>query len=155
MRELEQLGIRFIVLHDGLYRQSKTPGAWLAWEGLRDEGLGLDSDGPTVYLWTRGPDASPRPGEPDRSEPLLCDGWKDGALELDEGALWLYGEGRAELVLEPVAPTEVSVFADGRALPPQRLSGPTTVTADLSGAGWHSFVVRGAPGLRLLEARIR
>ena len=153
--ELEQLGIRFIVLHDGLYRQSKTPGAWLAWEGLRDEGLGLDSDGPTVYLWTRGPDASPRPGEPDRSEPLLCDGWKDGALELDEGALWLYGEGRAELVLEPVAPTEVSVFADGRALPPQRLSGPTTVTADLSGAGWHSFVVRGAPGLRLLEARIR
>ena len=99
-----------------------------------------------------GPGRLSETGEPDRSEPLLCDGWKDGALELDEGALWLYGEGRAELVLEPVAPTAVSVFADGRALPPQRLSGPTTVTADLSGAGWHSFVVHGAPGLRLVEA---
>ena len=30
-----------VVVHDGLYRQSKTPGAWFAWEGLRDEGLGL------------------------------------------------------------------------------------------------------------------
>ena len=132
--ELEQLGIRFIVLHDGLYRQSKTPGAWFAWEGLRDEGLGLDAgraDGLPLDARARTP--LPRPGEPDRSEPLLCDGWKDGALKLDEGALWLYGEGRAELVLEPVAPTAVSVFADGRALPPQRRRGRTTVTADLSG----------------------
>ena len=73
----------------------------------------------------------------------------------EHASLVVGAEGRAELVLEPVAPTAVRVFADGRALAPQRLSGPTTVTADLSGAGWHSFVVRGAPGLRLLEARIR
>jgi hypothetical protein len=86
---------------------------------------------------------------------VLCDGWEDGALKLDEGALWLYGEGRAELLLEPTAPTVVSVFADGRALPPQRMTEPTTVAADVSGRGWHSFVVRGSPGLRLLEVRIR
>ena len=36
---------------------------------------------------------------------MLCDGWGDGALELDEGALWLYGSGRAELTLEAAAPT--------------------------------------------------
>ena len=86
---------------------------------------------------------------------MLCDGWQDGALELDEGALWLYGSGRAELTLEADAPTQVSVFADGRPLAPELVDGTATVSVDLADEGWHAFVVQGAPGLRLAGAAFR
>jgi len=156
--ELERLGIRFYVQHLGLYEQSRTPGAWHAWEGLFREGLGLERGNDVIFLWQEGPDGVPPPPgveEPSRDEPLLCDGWQDGALELDEGALWLYGSGTAELTLEADAPMRVSVFADGRPLEPELIDGPTTVEVDLDEEDWHAFVVRGAPGLRLVGARFR
>jgi hypothetical protein len=156
--ELEELGIRFFVYHGGLYEQSRTPGAWHGWEGLFREGLGIVQGGEVVYLWAEGPGgAAPPPAiqEPSRDEPMLCDGWRDGALELDEGALWLYGGGRAELTLETDAPTRVSVFADGRPLAPELVDGTATVSVDLEDEGWHAFVVRGAPGLRLAGAGFR
>ncbi len=156
--ELERLGIRFYVQHLGLYEQSRTPGAWHAWEGLFREGLGLERGNGVSFLWQEGPDAAPPSfdvGEPSRDEPLLCDGWQDGALELDEGALWLHGSGSAELVLEADAPTRVSVFADGRPLEPELVDGRATIEVDLDEEDWHAFVVRGAPGLRLVDARFR
>jgi hypothetical protein len=156
--ELERLGIRFYVQHLGLYEQSRTPGAWHAWEGLRREGLGLERGNDVIYLWQEGPQGAPPSfalEEPSRDEPLLCDGWQDGALELDEGALWLYGSGRAELELEADAPTRVSVFADGRSLEPELVDGTATVEVELDEEDWHAFVVRGAPGLRLVSARFR
>jgi hypothetical protein len=156
--ELERLGIRFYVQHLGLYEQSRTPGAWHAWEGLSREGLGLERGNDVIFLWQEGPNAAPPAygvEEPSRDEPLLCDGWQDGALELDEGALWLYGSGTAELVLEADAPTRVSVFADGRPLEPELVDGRATIEVDLDEEDWHPFVVRGAPGLRLVDARFR
>jgi hypothetical protein len=87
----------------------------------------------------------PAPGDP-----VLCDGWEDGELAQDEGALWLYGSGNAELELEAAAPTLVSVFVDRRLLAPRILDGLGTVELELAGEGWHAVVVRGAPGLRLL-----
>jgi hypothetical protein len=154
--ELERLGIRYLVWHRGLYQQSRTPGAWFGWEGLVREGLGAAAGGPVVLLFTAGADVASPPSElePDRGQPFLCDGWRDGMLVQGEGALWLYGSGRAELVLEAPAPTATTVFADGEALAERTVSGPTTVTADLSGTGWHAFVVRGRPGLRLVEATL-
>jgi hypothetical protein len=156
--ELERLGIRFYVQHLGLYEQSRTPGAWHAWEGLNREGLGLERATEVIQLWQEGPGGVPPPPavtEPSRDEPLLCDGWQDGALELDEGALWLFGSGVAELALEADAPTQVSVFADGRALEPELVDGTATVTAEVPDEGWHAFVVRGASGLRLADATVR
>ena len=151
--ELEELGIRSILWHGGLYRQSETPGAWHAGEGLRREGLGIVGGGPVVYLWAPGRDGAPIGPEPSRTEPLLCDGWADdGELELSEGALWLYGEGTAEFELEAPAPMQVTAFADGSALEPTTVSGGATVTASLPERGWHAFVLRGAPGLRLVRA---
>jgi hypothetical protein len=151
--ELERLGIRAIVWHGGLYEQSETPGASFAWEGLRRSGLGAVAGRPPVVLFQAGADTGPPPfSEPDRDEPLLCDAWVDGELALPEGALWFYGSGRAELELEAPAPTRVSVFADGRALPSELVSGRATLRADLEQEGWHAFVVRGAPGLRLVRA---
>ena len=151
--ELERLGIRAIVWHGGLYEQSETPGAWFGWDGLRRGGTGIGGGTPPVVLWEEGRDAASPPGrEPDRDEPLLCDGWVDGELELPEGALWLYGSGRAELELEAPAPTRVSVFADGRVLEPELVGDRTTISVELPSQGWHSFVVRGAPGLQLVRA---
>jgi hypothetical protein len=150
--DLARLGIRYVVWHGGLYRQSETPGAWHAARGLEQEGLGVAAGSAPVYLWDAEAQAKPVGTEPPRSEPLLCDGWEDGALSLREGALWLYGEGTAELVLESATPTRVTVFADGRELEPELVSAPTTVTAEVEGEGWHAFVVRGGPGLRLARA---
>jgi hypothetical protein len=154
--ELEQLGIRDLVWHGGLYAQSKTPGAWFGWEGLRRSGLGVAAGDSVVSLWGPAPGAGRVPvEEPDRGEPFLCDGWEDGALALQEGALWLYGSGTAELQLEAPAPTLVSVFADARAVEPVLVGDRTTITVELPNAGWHPFVVRAAPGLRLVAARFR
>ena len=151
--ELARLGIRSIVWHGGLYEQSETPGAWFGWEGLRRGGMGVAAGAEPVFLWEEGGDAGPPPGdEPDRSEPFLCDAWEEGELTLDDGAFWLYGSGRAELELEVPAPTTVSVYADGRALEPELVSGRTTISIELPEPGWHPFVVRGAPGLRLAGA---
>jgi hypothetical protein len=150
--ELERLGIRHLVWHGGLYEQSETPGAWFGREGLRRSGMGVAAGEPPVFLWREGLDAAPSPGEPDRGEPLLCDAWVDGELALREGALWLYGQGIAELELEAPEPTVVSVYADARAVEPELVEGRSTIRVELPGDGWHPFVVQGAPGLRLLRA---
>ncbi|MGH3021232.1 MAG: hypothetical protein ACRDNR_13925 [Gaiellaceae bacterium] len=148
---LERLGIRYVVWHGGLYEQSRTPGASFAWEGLRREGFGAVAGRPPVVLFEPGQDRGPPSlPEPDRTEPLLCDGWEDGELALDEGALWVYGSGRAELELEAAAPTLVTVFADGRPLAPRILAGRESVELELAGDGWHALVVLGAPGLRFV-----
>jgi hypothetical protein len=149
--DLESLGVRHFVWHGGLYSQSDTPGAWFGWEGLRRIGSGPLGAAP-VFLWREGLDAAPLPDEPPRDEPLLCDGWVDGELTLREGALWLYGQGVAELELEALAPTLVSVYADARAVEPELVEGRTTIRVELPNDGWHPFVVQAAPGLRLLRA---
>ena len=154
--ELEELGIRSIVWHGGLYAQSETPGAWFGWEGLRRGGLGMRGGEPPVFLWERDLPGEgltePAVDEPRRTEPLLCDAWEAGRLTLGEGALWLYGRGRAELVLDAEAPTAVTVYADARAVEPVVVDGPTTIAVELPNLGWHPFVVRGARGLRLASA---
>ncbi len=122
--ELERLGVAYLVWHGGLYRQSETPGAWFGWEGLRRGGRGVVAGTPPVFLWEEGLGADVPPDEPDRDEPLLCDAWVDGELTLQEGALWLYGQGVAELELEAPAPTAVTVYADARAGRAGRRRGP-------------------------------
>ena len=150
---LERLGIRYLVWHGGLYEQSRTPGASFALEGLRSAGYRPAAEGGAVRLFAGGGGGSPPPlSGPEPGEPLLCDGWEDGELALDEGALWLYGSGRAELELESAAPTLVTVLADGRSPAPRILSGRGSVEIELAGEGWHAVVVRAAPGLRFVGA---
>ncbi len=150
--ELARLGIRSIAWHGGLYEQSETPGAWFGWEGLRRSGLGAAAGEPPVVLWREGANAAPLSGEPDRGEPFLCDAWVDGELTLREGALWLYGQGTAELEVETIAPTVLGVWVDGRAVEPVIAEGRTTIRTELPNRGWHPIVVQGAPGLRLVRA---
>ena len=148
---LERLGIRHVVWHRGLYEQSRTPGAWHAWEGLRDAGFHPAVQGGVVWLFEDGADGAAAPvAEPDRGTPVLCDGWEQDALVLDEGALWLYGSGASRIELQAPAPTLVTVFVDGRPLTPRILTGREGVELGLAGEDWHAVVVRGAPGLRFV-----
>ena len=151
---LERLGIRYLLWHGGLYEQSRTPGAWHAWEGLRDAGLRPAAQGGVVWLFEDGAGGAAAPvAEPERSTPVLCDGWEKDRLVLDEGGLWLYDSGATQLELEAPAPTLVTVFVDGRPLAPRILSGRETIELELSREGWHAVLVRGAPGLRFAGAR--
>jgi hypothetical protein len=148
---LALLGIRYVAWHGGLYEQSRTPGASFALAGLRSAGYGAVAEGGVVRLFAGGGAGSQPPLRgPAPGEPVLCDGWENGELALDEGALWLYGSGSAELELETPAPTLVTAFVDARLLAPRILDGRETLQLDLAGEGWHAIVVRGAPGLRLL-----
>ena len=150
---LERLGIRYLVWHGGLYEQSRTPGASFALEGLRSVGYRPDAEGGVVRLFADGEGGSQPPGALPPGEPVLCDGWEDGELALDEGGLWLYGTGSAELELEAAAPTLVTVFADGRPLSPRLVAARESIQVELAGEGWHALLVRAAPGLRLVRAR--
>jgi hypothetical protein len=153
---LARLGIRYLVFHAGLYRQSATAGAWFSWEGLQRAGYGPAAHGGVLWLFERGASPAPPPvPEPSREEPILCDGWRNGALAQTEGAAWLYGSGRARLELEAAAPTRVVVFADGRRLPARTVVGRVTVGAEVGREGWHALVVRGRSGLRLLSVGLR
>jgi len=153
---LEELGIRSLLFHRGLYEQGRVPGAWLAWRGLEGAGFRPVAQGGVVWLWEPGraaPSEPPVP-EPDRSAPLLCDGWTDAVLEDREGALWVWGEGRVRLSLEPERPAELAVHADGAAAVRRRLSAATEIVVDLRGLGWHPLVLRSAPGLRLAGVQL-
>jgi hypothetical protein len=148
---LERLGIRYVVWHGGLYEQSRTPGASFALEGLRPGGYRPVAEDGVVRLFAgKGAGSPSPPAGPAPDEPVLCDGWEDGELALDEGALWLYGSGSAELELEAAAPTLVTVFADGRPQAPRIVAARESVQVELAGEGWHALLVRGAPGLRLV-----
>jgi hypothetical protein len=148
---LERLGIRYVVWHGGLYEQSRTPGASFALESLGPAGYRPVAEDGVVRLFAGGGGGSPSPPAGlAPGEPVLCDGWEDGELALDEGALWLYGSGSTVLELEAAAPTLVTVFVDGRPLAPRTVAVRESVRVDLGGEGWHALLVRAAPGLRLL-----
>jgi hypothetical protein len=46
----------------------------------------------------------------------------------------------------------VTLYADARAVEPVLVDGRTMIRVELPNGGWHPFVVRGAPGLRLVRA---
>jgi hypothetical protein len=127
--ELARLGIRYLVVHGGLYRFTRQEAA----ESFAARALARRSGGLHVF---------PPVGEAsdvklDRTRPYLCDGWNaDRELKETEGGAWIYGSGR--LLVELSGPG--TIFVDGRSAE----ESPT-----LPGEQWHSVLVRGSPGLRL------
>lgn len=127
--ELARLGIRYLVVHRGLYRfTGREVSEWFASRSLAHR------PGALFRL--------PPVGEPSRvklntTRPYLCDGWNaDRELKETEGGAWIYGPG--QLSVELSGPAEV--FVDGRP------AGGSTMLRD---GRWHSVLVRGDPGLRL------
>ena len=128
--ELTRLGIRYLVMHHGLYRftgQEVAESFALQAPMLRAGALRLlppvGRAGPVVKTNT--------------TRPYLCDGWNaERELKETEGGAWIYGSGRLSVGLS--GPAEV--FVDGRSV---------GESPRLRGKRWHSVLVRGSPGLRL------
>jgi hypothetical protein len=149
--ELRRLGISYLVFHEGMYEQARVPGAWFAWRGLARSGYGpLAHDG-AVWLFAQGGQPSPAPPvpEPDRSEPVFCDGWQGNVLEGEEGALWTWAGGRIDVVIEAARRGAVHLQVDGRPAATRTVRGRATIGVTLGRLGWHALVVRGDPGLSL------
>ena len=130
---LARLGIRYLVVHRGLYRFTGQETA----ESFASQALARRPNG--LFL--------PPIGDPigvklNTRDPYLCDGWSaDGELKETEGGAWIYGSGR--LSVELSGPAEI--FVDSR---------PAGRSTKLRGEQWHSVLVRGAAGLRLTRLAI-
>jgi hypothetical protein len=128
--ELARLGIRYLVVHRGLYRFTRQEVA----ESFASQSLMLRSG--ALRLLPPVGRAGPV-GKINTTRPYLCDGWNtDRELKETEGGAWIHGSGRLSVGLS--GPAEV--FVDGR---------PAGDSPRLRGKRWHSVLVRGSPGLRL------
>jgi hypothetical protein len=128
--ELARLGIRYVIVHRGLYRFTGRETA----ESFASRALTLRSGGLRMLppVGRAGPVL-----KLNTTRPYLCDGWNaDQELKETEGGAWIYGSGR--LLVELSGPAEV--FVDGQA---------AGESPRLLGERWHSVLVRGSPGLRL------
>lgn len=135
--ELARLGIRYLVVHRGLYRfTGREVSEWFASRSLAHR---------PGALFRLPPVGGPSRVKLNTTRPYLCDGWNaDRQLKETEGGAWIYGSGR--LTVELSGPAEV--FVDGR---------PAGGSTRLRDGRWHSVLVRGDPGLSLtrlsLDAR--
>ena len=141
---LRDLGVRYAVVHLGLYEQTSPDATWFALRALEAEGIRpIASDG---RIWLFGPGAArippPRVPEPDRGEPVFCDGWRKGLVRYREAAVWLYGGGRLDLALATERPTRISVWFDGVRVHDAPATTAVRVEAETHDPGWHSLVVR-------------
>jgi hypothetical protein len=161
--ELERLGVGSILFHQGLYERD-VPGAWFAWEALREHGWHpVVRDGAVTLFAEREGMAPASPsglGEPERSEPYFCRGWSSLLRTYEPYApLWVYGEGPLTLELQSVQPVPVRLWIDGRRERSTSVNGRTTLRAGLDGREWHSVVLElpgrfkagASPGVQLAQ----
>lgn len=143
---LRGLGVRTLLLHRGAYWQSLRPNAWFAWRELQRRGYRATVRGGSVWLFPfsrgEGPEQPPPVDEPPRHEPILCEGWKDGAMKQRDAALWAYGPAELELQLATPGPTLASLWIDGRRETPVPVDGEKTLELVLDGRGWHVLLFR-------------
>ena len=105
--ELEALGIRFFVCHGGLYEQSRTPGAWHAWEGRSGErGSGIVRGGGRLPVGEGPGGVAPPPAidEPSRASRCSATAGRTVSWRWPRERSGSTGSGRAELTLEADAP---------------------------------------------------
>jgi hypothetical protein len=141
--ELESLGIGPVIFHEGLYRQSRTPGAWFAWQALRREGYRpIEQAGAVTLLGPGSGPVAPAPvPEPSRSQIVFCEGWRERVMEEREAPFWVWGEGRRELVLSSPSATWATIWVDGERARTLRVERTTSASIELPGAGWHAVVL--------------
>jgi hypothetical protein len=150
--DLEDLGVRFLVFHTGVFAQAGLPGTWFAWRGLQQAGYRPAGGTGPVRLFApgEGPLAPAPVPEPDRSTPVLCDGWRGTVMVEARAMLWLFGSGKVTVPIEAPAPVTITIAVDGgeereRQLPAE------DVVVDVGRPGWH-LVELSAPGPGLVRA---
>jgi hypothetical protein len=146
-RDLEALGIRFLLFHLGAYEQSLRPNAWFAWRALQQRGYRARDHGGTVWLFpfTSVPGApfqAPPVAEPPRGQPVLCESWKRGRMKQREAGLWIFGDGQLELTLGAPGLSSALLQVDNGQPRHFFVDGKTTISAPLEGNRWHRIVIR-------------
>jgi hypothetical protein len=151
--ELERLGVNSILLHRGVYQQAGDRSAWFAWHGLEEHGWKPVTEGGAITLFERGSSSAPPPfREPIRTEPVFCQGWRDGRTTEFQAPFWIYGAGNHELRLTAEAPTVVQISVDGHLSDRRLVSGSMPLNLQLEGdkPQWQAVVVEASrAGLEL------
>ena len=150
---LERLGVTNILLHAGVYEQASDRSAWFAWRGLEEAGWAPTAQGGAVTLFERGSSSVPPPfAEPSRTEPVYCQGWRDGTMTELQAPLWLYGAGNYKMHVTADIPTIVELSVGGHPSDRQLVRGRAQLNLQLEGntPNWQAVVVEASrPGLEL------
>jgi hypothetical protein len=162
--ELEELGVRQVVFHRGLYRQGRVPGAWFAWRALQTAGYRPVAGSGAVTLFATGGDiASPPVREPPPERPVMCEGWRGRTMVEHQAPFWIHGGGDLELHVTAPGRVTVRVWVDGVEREPVEVTGSKTFSVRLEVARWHSITLQVArlfptkppSGLRLQRLIVR
>jgi hypothetical protein len=151
---LERFGVQSILLHRGVYEQAGDRSAWFAWRGLEEAGWAPAAEGGAVTLFERGSSSAPPPfPEPLRTQPVFCQGWRDGTTTELQAPFWLYGNGPRLLVVSVDEPTHVNVSVEGLTPIDGLIEDGVVGKVDL-GPGWHPLVLQASrPGVTLRVER--
>ena len=150
---LERLGVRHVLLHRGVYEQAGDRSAWFAWRGLEEAGWAPSAQGGAITLFERGSSSAPPPfPEPSRTEPVFCQGWRDGKMNELQAPLWLYGAERSRLAYASDEPIRLTISVDGEEVADMLVDGDGVATLRLGEGRWHTVVFEASkPGLELDE----
>ena len=150
---LDRLGVRNVLLHRGVYDQAGDRSAWFAWRGLEAAGWAPTAEGGAVTLFERGLSSAPPPfGEPSRTEPVFCQGWRDGRMNELQAPLWVYGRGPFTFTFTSDQPMRVEVSSvDWSVQYVVELNGEAdTRSFTFESEGWHPVVLEASrPGVNL------
>ena len=150
---LDRLGVRSVLLHRGVYDQAGDRSAWFAWRGLEAAGWAPTAEGGAVTLFQRGLSSAPPPfAEPSRTEPVFCQGWRDGRMNELQAPLWVYGRGPFTFTFTSDQPMRVEVSSvDWSVQYVVEVNGEAdTRSFTFESEGWHPVVIDASrPGVNL------
>jgi hypothetical protein len=152
---LDRFGVQSILLHHGVYQQAGDRSAWFAWRGLEEHGWAPAAQGGAITLFGRGSSsAPPRFPEPSRSEPVFCQGWRDGVMSELQAPFWLYGDEKWRLEYSSEEPIRLTISLDGKRVAEILVDGAGVWAPRLEQGRWHTIVFEASgPGLRLDSVR--
>ena len=140
---LEEIDVRHVTFHAGMYEQGRVPGAWFGWQGLVEHAFSPVARGGRVTLFSRAGRAgltAPVP-EPPRGRPLFCEGWAGRVMDERQAPFWMHGAGTLRLEVSAPDPTPATFWVDGEVVDRAQVAGRATFEAELAGAGWHAVVL--------------
>jgi hypothetical protein len=149
---LERLGVTNVLLHAGVYEQAGDRSAWFAWRGLEAAGWAPRAEGGAVTLFERGSSSAPPPfAEPSRTEPVFCQGWRDGRMNELQAPLWVYGRGPFTFTFTSDQPIRIEVSSvEWSVQYVVDVNGANTRSFRFESEGWHPVVLEASrPGVNL------
>ncbi|HUC35273.1 MAG TPA: hypothetical protein VMR48_06210, partial [Gaiellaceae bacterium] len=152
---LQRLEVTNVLLHAGVYRQAGDRSAWFAWEGLEEAGWAPAPQGGVITRFERGTSSAAPPfPEPARTEPVFCQGWRDGTMNELQAPFWLYGGENWRLEYSSEEPIRLRISVDGEPVADTLVDGAGVWIPRLEPGRWHAVSFEASrPGLELDEIR--